>query len=271
MAVRGLSWFANASSFETLAKTISPIAFWLFVIGLVAGATIGLVFSPPDYQQGDSVRIMYVHVPAAWMALFAYSFIAGLSFVAFVWRHPVADIVARAAALPGMVFTALALITGAVWGKPTWGTWWEWDARLTSMLVLLFIYLGYMGVWRAVSDRAVAARFARIVALVGFINIPIVKFSVDWWNSLHQPASIIRADGPTIHSSMLTPLIIMIGAYSAFFVWTVLVGARAELISLRLARGRVRAPRTIETRPIVGGGSINVDPAPTKGEAGANG
>jgi heme exporter protein C len=140
------------------------------------------------------------------------------------------------------VFTALALFTGAVWGKPTWGAWWVWDARLTSMLILLFIYFGYMAVWQAVPETARAARFARILALIGFINIPIVKFSVEWWNSLHQPASILRADGPTIDASMLTPLFAMIVAYSALFLWLVLTGMRAMLARQRIEARSARAP-----------------------------
>ena len=221
--------------------------FGVFLLAAAIGLTTGLVFSPEDYQQGHSVRIMYVHVPAAWLALSSYTFIAVMSFTAFVWRHTVADIVAQSAALPGAVFTALALATGAIWGKPTWGAWWVWDARLTSMLVLLFIYLGYMAIWQSVVDRTRAAKFARIVALAGFINIPIIKFSVDWWNSLHQPASILRADGPTVHSSMLVPLFAMLIAYTALFVWLVFTGARAEFMAQRARNKNTRAPRTIST------------------------
>jgi len=238
--------FSNPAAFERLARACAPFAFWSFFIFALGGAVAGLFFSPEDYLQGDSVRIMYVHVPAAWMALGAYAFIAAMSLIAFVWGHSLADIVARSAAGPGAVFTALALATGAVWGKPAWGAWWVWDARLTSMLILLFIYFGYMAIWRAVDEPARAARFARIFALVGFINIPIIKFSVDWWNSLHQPASILRADGPTIHASMLAPLFTMIIAYMALFLWLVLAGARADLIRQRLDTRSRRAP----SRPI---------------------
>jgi heme exporter protein C len=165
-----------------------------------------------------------------------------MSLVAFVWRHSLADIAARSAAVPGAVFTALALFTGAVWGKPTWGAWWVWDARLTSMLILLFIYFGYMAVWQAVPETARAARFARILALVGFINIPIIKFSVEWWNSLHQPASILRADGPTIDPSMLTPLFAMIIAYSALFGWLVLAGMQTMVAHQRVEARSARTP-----------------------------
>lgn len=240
------SRFSNPAKFEALARVAGPVACGVFALCAVFGLVVGLFFSPADYQQGDSARIMYVHVPAAWMAMASYSFIAMMSLVAFVWRHSLADIAARSAALPGTVFTALALFTGAVWGKPTWGAWWVWDARLTSMLLLLFIYFGYMTVWQAVPETARAARFARILALVGFINIPIIKFSVDWWNSLHQSASIIRAGGPSIHPSMLAPLFAMIIAYTALFVWLVFAGMRASLAKRRIEAKAARAP----SRPV---------------------
>jgi len=242
-----LSYFSNPAKFEMLAKAGSPFALGGFIIAGVIGLATGLVFSPEDYQQGHSVRLMYVHVPAAWMALSAYTFIAVMSFIAFVWRHNVADLAAQSAALPGAIFTALALFTGAVWGKPTWGVWWVWDARLTSMLVLLFIYLGYMAVWQSVADRARAAKFARIVALAGFINIPIIKFSVDWWNSLHQPASLLRDGGPSIHPSMLVPLFAMMIAYGAFFAWLVFTGVRTELSLGRVRNKNLRAPRSVRS------------------------
>ncbi|MEM9494733.1 MAG: heme ABC transporter permease [Pseudomonadota bacterium] len=245
--MKAFTEFSNPAKFEALARTVSPYAFGVFLVAGAIGLAVSLFFSPPDYQQGNAVRVMYVHVPAAWMATIAYTFLAAMSAIAFVWRHNVADVAARAAALPGAVFTALALFTGAIWGKPTWGAWWVWDARLTSVLVLLFVYIGYMAVWRSMTDKARAARFARIVALVGFINIPIIKFSVDWWNSLHQPASIIRAGGPSVDGSMLTPLVTMLIAYTAFFVWLVLTGVRAELISVRRDARFRRAPRSVST------------------------
>ena len=241
------SRFSNPAKFDALAKTAAPIALGLFLVLAIIGLVMGLFYSPADYQQGDSVRIMYVHVPSAWMALASYSFIALMSLIAFVWRHTLADVMARNAALPGAAFTALALFTGAVWGKPTWGAWWVWDARLTSMLVLLFIYLGYMAVWQSVAEEARAARFARILALIGFINIPIIKFSVDWWNSLHQPASILRADGPTIATSMLIPLFAMIIAYMALFVWLVFIGVRADIAVRKATQQEQRKP----SRPVV--------------------
>lgn len=240
------SQFSNPAKFDALAQRLSPIMFGVFALTAVVGVVMGLFFSPAEKYQLDSVRIMYVHVPAAWMALGAYTFIAAMSLVAFVWRHNLADLAARSAAVPGAAFTALALITGAVWGKPTWGAWWVWDARLTSMLILLFIYFGYLAVWQSVQEPARAARFARILALVGFINIPIIKFSVDWWSSLHQPASILRPDGPSIDVSMLIPLFSMLIAYTALFGWLVLTGVRADIAEQK----RIVAQRRAPSRPI---------------------
>ena len=240
-----LDFFANPARFEALSRTLSPwlLASWaiLFVIAL----PIALVFSPADYQQGDTVRLMYIHVPAAWMATIAYTFIAVMSVMAFIWRHPIADALARAAAPVGLAMTGLALVSGAFWGKPTWGAWWVWDARLTSVLVLFFIYLAYLAIWDTISDPARAAKFARVTALLGFVNIPIIKFSVDWWNSLHQPASLVRAGGPTIDGSMLTPLLMMIAGYTLFFAWAVCAGAEAQIIEARARRRSARAPRRI--------------------------
>ena len=240
------SHFSNPLKFEALARRAGPIAFAVFAISAVVGVTMGLFFSPAEKYQLDSVRIMYVHVPAAYMALAAYTFIAGMSFIAFVWRHSLADITARSAAVPGAAFTALALFTGAVWGKPTWGVWWAWDARLTSMLFLLFIYLGYIVVWQAVQEPARAARFARILALVGFLNIPIIKFSVDQVSAVHQKASIVLTDAPSIDNSMLIPLFAMVIAYTALFVWLVFAGVRAEITEQKIETRQRRAP----SRPV---------------------
>ena len=232
--------FANPAKFLKLSRVLSPVILSI-AIGLACiGLVLGLIISPEDYQQGHSVRIMYVHVPAAWMATVSYTFLTFMSCIAFVWRHSVADAAARAAAPIGLIMTGLALFTGALWGKPTWGAWWVWDARLTSVLVLFFIYLGYLAVWDSVSDKAKAAKFARIVAILGFVNIPIIKFSVDWWNSLHQPASIIKASGPSIEGSMLSALLIMIVAYMMFFFWAVLIGTENFILEARLARQQKR-------------------------------
>ena len=177
---------------------------------------------------------MYVHVPAAWMALFVYSVIAGASGVALIWRHPLAHIAARASAPFGAAFTFLALATGSLWGKPMWGTWWVWDARLTSVLILFFLYLGYMALYNAFEDASRGQRAAAILALVGFVNVPIIKFSVDWWNTLHQPASLTRLDAPAVHSSMLWPLLAMGVGYMTFYVTLLLLRMKSELIAARL-------------------------------------
>jgi heme exporter protein C len=185
---------------------------------------------------------MFVHVPAAWLALAAYTLMAVASGVAIVFRHPLADVAAKTAAPLGASFCFLALLTGSLWGKPMWGAWWVWDARLTSMFVLFLVYLGYIAVWQALDDPHRAAAIARIVALVGFVNVPIVKYSVDWWNTLHQPASIIRPGGPTIDRSFLTPLFIMMAGYTMLFVWLWLIRMQTEIFerrarSLMMAKG----------------------------------
>ena len=244
-----LSYFSNPARFEAFARWASPVALIVLVGSLLVAVPMGLYFSPEDYQQGHTVRIMYVHVPAAIMAELAFGFIALMSLTAFVWRHSLADACARAAAGPGAIFAALTLLTGSIWGRPTWGTWWVWDARLTSMLILFLTYIGYIAVWQMGTDETKSARLARIVGLVGFINVPIVKFSVDWWNTLHQPASILRADGPSIHSSMLWPLGLMALAYVALFAWFVLTDVRASIYEKQIAR---RSQRTA-SRPVASG------------------
>ena len=199
------------------------------VLAIGSGFVWGLALSPADYQQGDTVRVMYVHVPAAWMAMACYGLMALLSAFFLVWKHQLAGIAALAAAPVGACFTAIALITGSLWGKPTWGTWWVWDARLTSVLVLFFLYLGYLALAGAFDDRSRGLRAASLLALVGIVNLPIIKFSVDWWNTLHQPASILRAGGPSIHASMLWPLMITALGFAAFLVAILLVRIRSEL------------------------------------------
>ncbi len=233
--------FANPAEFNRLADRILPWAMFVFLATLGYGLYLALLASPADYQQGESVRIMYVHVPSAWMAMFTYMVVAGASFTAIVWRHPLALLAGKAAAPIGAAFTALALITGSLWGKPMWGTFWEWDGRMTSVLVLFFLYLGYMAIWRGIDEEDKAGRAASILALVGVINIPIIKFSVDWWNTLHQPASVIRLDGPTIHGDMLWPLLMLALAFQAYFVvvfiWRIKLEInRRKLSVLRMAR-----------------------------------
>ena len=227
LSARMLSWLAGAAAV-------------LFAVGLY----MAFFVAPPDYQQGDSVRIMYVHVPSVTLAMGCYAAMALSALGTLVWRHPLADVAAKAAAPLGAAFTFLGLVTGSIWGKPMWGAWWVWDARLTSFLVLLIMYLGLIALWRAFDDPARAGRVAAVLILVGFVNIPIIKFSVDWWNTLHQPASILRIGGPTIHPSMLWPLIVMLAAFAALFVALWLTAMRAEIY-----RRRVRTAELVAARP----------------------
>jgi heme exporter protein C len=226
--------FANPTRFLKLSRVIEPWALAIMVLSLGAGLYYALFSSPVDYQQGHTVRIMYIHVPSAWMAMFCYTAMAVASAVAVIWKHQLADVAAKATAPIGAGFTLLALITGALWGKPMWGTWWVWDARLTSVLVLFFLYLGYMALRDAFDDPARGAKSAAILSLVGVVNVPIIKFSVDWWNTLHQPASVVRVDGPAIHPEMLVPLLLMAVAFKFYYMWLVLVRIRQELMAQRI-------------------------------------
>ncbi|MCZ8097715.1 MAG: heme ABC transporter permease [Burkholderiales bacterium] len=217
------------------------IASWLIPVLSVLAAGLGVVglwmvffIAPADYQQGETVKIMYIHVPAAWLAMGCYSVMALSAIGTLVWRHPLADVSGKAAAPLGAAFTALCLLTGSLWGKPMWGTWWVWDARLTSVLVLFLMYCGVIALWNAIEDPTRAGRSVAILTLVGFVNIPIVKFSVDWWNTLHQPASVIRLDGPTIDPSMLRPLLIMAVAATLLFIALHLAGMRNEILRRRV-------------------------------------
>jgi len=221
--------FANPARFLRIAGTVLPWSTAAAVALLAAGLYYALVASPADYQQGQTVRIMYVHVPSAWMALFAYSVMAGSAAAGLVWRHPVAELTARAAAPLGAGFTAVCLVTGSLWGQPMWGTWWVWDARLTSVLVLLLFYLGYIALRASIEDEGRAGRAAAILALVGAINLPIVHFSVNWWNTLHQGASVFRPGGPTLALVYLIPLLLIALGYMAAFGSLWLVRIRAEL------------------------------------------
>ena len=229
------SYFANPERFDRLARTLIPILAGLSVILFVIGLPCALVFSPPDYQQSETVRIMYVHVPAAWLAMFAYAGLGISSFDYFVWRHNLADVAAQAIAPLGAAFAFLCLVTGALWGKPMWGAWWVWDARLTSMLVLFLLYLGYMALRGAIEDEKLSARAGAILAMAGLINLPIIKFSVDWWNSLHQPASVFRFDGPTIDPSQLWPLLVMALAFTVLFMTITVMRMRTVLVQKRAA------------------------------------
>ena len=225
--------YANPHRFMNLAARLhAPL--WLTAVGALAFGLFMVSGVPDDYQQGPTVRIMFVHVPAAWMALFAYSFIFFASIVAVVLRHPLGYLAARAAAPVGAVFTLVALVTGALWGQPMWGTWWVWDARLTSVLVLLFLYLGYIALWEAIDDYGRAARATSILAVVGFVNVPIVKFSVDWWNTLHQPASVSRFARPALHADFLYPLLVMGVAFLLLFLAITLTRLQMEVLRQRL-------------------------------------
>ena len=233
------AFYANPTRFMALAGQVHrPL--WALAIGGLADGLYRVAYVPADYQQGDSVRIMFVHVPAAWMSLFGYSFIFIASVTALIFRHPLGHVAARAAAPVGAVFTLLALITGSLWGQPMWGTWWVWDARLTSVLVLFFIYLGYIALWQAIDEPTRAARAASILAIVGFINVPIVKFSVDWWNTLHQPASVSRLARPALHADFLYPLLIMGAGFLVLFLALTLTRMQMEVLRQRL---RARAPK----------------------------
>ncbi|MGA2951941.1 MAG: heme ABC transporter permease CcmC [Caulobacteraceae bacterium] len=232
---------ANPHRFMAVSRWLAP-ALGLLAAGLIgAGLSLGLAV-PPDYQQGETVRIMFVHVPAAWTAMLAYACLGGASFVSLVFRHAVADAAARAAAPLGAAFTAAALVTGSLWGKPMWGTWWAWgDSRLVSVLVLFLLFLGYIALRASIEDEAKAARAAEILALVGLVNLPIIKFSVDWWNTLHQGESIFRAGGPLIAPVYLWPLFLMGAGYSAAFGALWLTRTRAEVQARRAAGLALRA------------------------------
>ncbi len=236
--------FANPNRFLKLASRLLPWCAIASALLIGAGLYWGLFVSPADYQQGDSVRIMYVHVPSSWMALFIYVCMAVASATALIWKHPLGDILAKAASPIGACFTLLALVTGSLWGKPMWGAWWVWDGRLTSVLILFFLYLGHIALTNAFDDPARGARAAAILALVGVVNIPIIKFSVDWWATLHQPASIIRASGPTIHASMLTPLFLMIFGFTFYFLTVLLLRTRSEIIARKIRTQRMLALST---------------------------
>ncbi len=230
---------ANPTRFLKIANAALPYIWGATLVLFAVGLYGALVSAPADYQQGETLRIMFVHVPAAWMAMFIYSVMALASAIAIIFRHPLADVAAKAAAPLGAVFCFLALATGSLWGKPMWGVWWVWDARLTSMFVLMLLYIGYIALWQSIEEPARAAMIARIVALVGFINIPIIKFSVDWWNSLHQPASVFRMGGPTIDRSMLWPLLVMGLAYTFLFLALHLVSIRSEITARKLRNLRI--------------------------------
>jgi heme exporter protein C len=225
---------ANPTRFMRLASAVTPWTAAAALLLLGSGLYFALFDSPADYQQGESVRIMYVHVPSAWLAMAGYSTIAISSAFALIWKHPLADLIARAASPIGASFALLCLVTGSLWGKPMWGTWWAWDARLTSVLILFFLYLGHMALLNAFDDSARGAKAAAILALAGFVNVPIIKFSVDWWNTLHQPASVSKMGMPSIDPNMLLPLMLMAFGYTFFYVTVLLVRVKGEILAAKI-------------------------------------
>ena len=225
--------FANPRRFLRLADVLMPWLAGLTALGFAVGLYLALWASPPDYQQGETVRIMYVHVPAAWIAMFAYCWVGAASAAALIWRHPLADVAAEAASPVGAAFTLLALVSGSLWGRPMWGAYWVWDARLTSFLLLFFLYLGHWALLNAFDDPQRGRRSAAILAVVGLVNVPIIKFSVDWWNTLHQPASIMKLGGPSIDPAMLRPLIAMALACQLYFILVTFMRMKAMLLEAR--------------------------------------
>src|SRR5829696_2738643 len=225
---------ASPTRFMALASRVLPWLAGLATVLLAAGLYMAWFLAPADYQQGETIRIMFLHVPAAWLSLFFYTIMATSALGTLVWRHPLADVSQKAAAPIGAAFTLICLVTGSLWGKPMWGTYWVWDARLTSVLVLFLMYCGILALWRTIEDPSRAARAVSILTLVGSVNLPIIKFSVDWWNTLHQPASVLRPGGPAIHPSMLYPLLVMAAAFTLIAVTLHLAGMRTEILRRRV-------------------------------------
>lgn len=225
-----LDKYAAPERFYLLARALSPWFGWASVLLFIGGLYGGLVYAPADYQQGDSFRIIYVHVPSAWMSLFVYMVMAVSGAMGLIWKVKISDAIARSCAPLGAAFTFLALATGSIWGKPMWGTWWVWDARLTSELILLFLYLGYMALQAAIEDRRMAARAGAVLALVGVINIPIIHYSVEWWSTLHQGPTVSKIGAPSIHMDMLIPLLVMFAGFKLYFFSALLIRARREIL-----------------------------------------
>ncbi|MFN4018154.1 MAG: heme ABC transporter permease [Reyranella sp.] len=236
-----LHFLANPARFRRFSQRVLPGLGFATVLMLAVGFYLAFFVAPEDYQQGKTVRIMFVHVPSAWLSMGGYALLAALGASLLVWRHPLAALMARAAAPVGASFAAVCLLTGSLWGRPMWGTYWVWDARLTSMLLLFFLYLGHIALSRAYDSPERGDRAAAILALIGVINLPIIKFSVDWWNTLHQPASITRLDAPAIHNSILVPLLWMAVALLFLFVWLVLLRTETEIDRRRLENAEAAA------------------------------
>ncbi len=222
--------YASPMHFYLLVNRLTPWLGWSAAILFILGLYGAFFYAPADYQQGESFRIIYVHVPSAWKSMFVYMVMAGAGAAGLIWKTKVSDAVARSCAPLGASFTFLALVTGSLWGKPMWGTWWVWDARLTSELILLFLYLGYIALQSAIDDRRTAARAGAVLALVGVVNIPIIHYSVEWWNTLHQGPTVSKLDSPSIHIDMLIPLLLMAIAFNLYFAAMVLIRARTEII-----------------------------------------
>ncbi|MFM7084420.1 MAG: heme ABC transporter permease CcmC [Hyphomicrobium sp.] len=225
---------ANPTKFMQLSQRLLPWFSGAAAAILLYAFFLVFFVSPSDYQQGETVKIMYIHVPAAWLGMMGYALVALSSFGYLVFRHPLADVSAKAAAPLGATFTFLALVTGSLWGKPMWGTYWVWDARLTSMLMLLFLYFGLMALRSAFADAASAAKLCALLGLVGVTLLPIIKFSVDWWNTLHQPASVFKLGGPTIHKDLLIPLLYSALGFTLLFLVLHMIGMRNEIFRRRL-------------------------------------
>ena len=223
-------WLANPHRFSKLTGHLQLPLIILSTTMISLGLYYGLFDSPKDYQQGDAVRIMYVHVPSAWLASFLYFSLAVSCIFYLVWKHPLADLIANAIAPIGLIFSILTLITGSLWGKPMWGTWWVWDARLTSMLILFFFYLGFILLSNAFERKIDGSKTASVLAIIGLINLPIIKFSVDWWHTLHQPSSILRMDGPSIDKEMLFPLSLMMVGFSLFSLYLIIINVKTMLM-----------------------------------------
>jgi heme exporter protein C len=231
---------ANPSRFLKIVNPAIPWLGGLTVVAFAIGITLA-VLAPDDYQQGATVKIMFLHVPGAWLGMLAWGIMTIAALGTLVWRHPLADVTAKAAAPIGAAFTFMCLVTGSLWGRPMWGAYWVWDARLTSVLVLFLLYLGVIAVWRTVEEPSRAARAVAILTLVGAVDLPIIKFSVEWWNTLHQSASVFRMDGPTIDPSILVPLLVMTGAFTLLFITLLLAAMRNEIL-----RRRVRTLRLMQ-------------------------
>lgn len=224
------NWLANPNRFSKLTGNLQLPLIILSITMILLGLYYGLFDSPEDYQQGDAVRIMYVHVPSAWLASFLFFSLAISCIFYLVWKHPLADLISNAIAPIGAIFSVLTLVTGSLWGKPMWGTWWVWDARLTSMLILFFFYLGYMLLSNAFERKIDGSKSASVLAIIGLINLPIIKFSVDWWHTLHQPSSILRMDGPSIDKEMLLPLTLMMVGFSLFSIYLIITNVKTMLL-----------------------------------------